>query len=427
MIKFRLPFLILLTAFCVLPCRADLPTLTVLHTFGLGGPGDLTPSHNANSGGSRPEATLVQGPDGMLYGTTSDGGTHGTGVIFKIGAEGAGYTVLHSFDALEALFTNDTNLDGGWPIGRLAFGTDNALYGVASQGGPGGSGTIFKLKTDGSDFTILHSFEPKHELYRNSGGASPLGLTLGPKGALFGVAKLGGSGRGLIFTLTQNGKNFHVLHSFDSVDQNGNANDGGAVPAAAVIFGRGDVLYGTANVGGRGGNGVIYKMDADGRNFTVLHDFQRKTKDNGVFPGDSLTLGADNFLYGCTRQGGASDGGIVYKISADGTAFAVLHTFSDPNSSNADGTLPAGPLVFGTDECLYGVSGGGGETGSGTLFKMTADGAKFFTLHDFSSAEGGYARAGLTPGHDGSLYGVSTNGGANKTGTLFRVTFAAAK
>lgn len=433
MIKFCFPFFLLLAAlggFCSLAYRADLPAVTVLHTFGPGGLGDLTPLHNANSDGARPEAPLVQGADGTLYGTTSTGGAHGTGVVFKIGADGTGYTVLHSFGSLDGLFTNDTNADGGRPSGALVLGKDGTLYGVAAVGGPKGSGTVFSLKPDGSRFMVLHSFDPKGDLYHNDGGASPLGLTIAADGTLFGVAELGGEGRGLIFRMMPNGKNFHVIHSFDDPEQEGNINDGGAIPSAAVTLGPDGTLYGTTSIGGTAGNGVVYKMEVDGKRFTVLHTFRRKDgdyKNNGAFPNSSLMLGPDGFLYGCTRQGGASDGGIVYKISTDGAIFTVLHTFSDPSSENADGTLPAGPLVFGSGGYVCGVAGGGGETGGGTLFKVKAQGTKFFTLHDFSAAAEGSSPTGLTPGRDGSLYGVSTNGGANGNGTIFRVTFPKSK
>jgi len=429
MIKISLSFSILLAAlggFYPLACRADLPAITVLHTFGPGGSSDLTPSHYTDSDGAKPEAPLVQGPDGTLYGTTSSGGAQRTGVVFKINPNGTGYTVLHSFRSLDGLFTNDTNADGGRPSGALVLGKDGALYGVAAVGGPKGSGTVFSLKPDGSRFTVLRSFDPKGELYHNDGGANPLGLTIAADGMLFGVAGLGGEGRGLIFKMMQNGKNFRVLHSFDDPEQEGNINDGGAIPSAAVTLGPDGTLYGTANVGGTAGYGVLYKMEADGKHFTVLHTFRRKDgdyKNNGAFPSGSLMLGQDGFLYGCTRQGGLSDGGIAYKISVDGAVFTVLHTFSGPGTENADGTLPAGPLVFGSSGYLYGVSGGGGETGGGTLFKVNPQGTKIFTLHDFSTAEGGSILTGLTPGRDGSLYGVCANGGANKTGTIFRVMF----
>jgi uncharacterized repeat protein (TIGR03803 family) len=428
-------FFILLTALsalCPLAGRADLPALTVLHTFGTSGPGDLTPSHDANSDGSRPEAPLTQGPGGTLYGTTADGGTHGTGVIFKVNSDGTGFAVLHSFGPLTSLFGNETNSDGGRPNGALVFGKDGALYGAAGQGGHGGSGTIFKMNPDGNGFSILHSLEPKGELFHNAGGADPLGLTVGADGTLYGTAELGGDGRGLIFTLTPDGRKFGVIHAFEDPIYDGsvNINKGGSIPNAAVVVGPGGALYGTANIGGGAGYGVVYKMDAGGKHFAVLHQFRRKGgdyKNNGAFPSGSLTLGPDGFLYGCTRQGGAFDSGVAYKMSADGAVFMVLHTFSDYNLNSADGSFPCGPLAVGPDGRLYGLTSGGGGNGTGTVFKITTDGAEFFTLHDFSPAEGVNASTGLTLGQYGNLYGVSTGGGANGTGTIFRVTFSQSK
>ncbi len=417
---------LLLALMLAVPCHADLPPLTVLHTFASGGPGDLTPSHDSNLDGSRPEAPLVQGRDGAFYGTTTSGGAHGTGVIFRISADGAGYAVLHSFGPLDALFVNDANADGARPTAALVSGKDGTLYGVAAQGGPGGSGTVFKISPGGSDFAVLHSFEPKGEMFHNNGGASPLGLTLGPDQALYGVAELGGSGRGLIFRLTPDGKGFHVLHSFPNVDYDGNKNTGGAIPGAAVVFGQDGALYGTTNIGGRNGCGVLYKMSTDGNSFAVLHEFRRKAGDNGVFPSGPLIFGTGGALYGTTRQGGAADGGVVYKISADGTGFTILYTFSDPYVQSGDGWGPSA-LAFGPEDRLYGVSAGAGETGGGMLFKISPDGAKFFLVHGFSTEEGGGNAGGLTLGGDGSLYGVSTSGGANKSGTIFRVTFPAAR
>ena len=424
--SFLLFALLLSISNLILPCHADLPTLTVLHTFAPGGSGELTPSHEINLDGSRSEGLLVQGHDGAFYGTTTTGGAHGTGVIFKISADGSSFAVLHSFGPLGTLFVNDTNADGCYPMAALVCGKDGTLYGAATQGGPGGSGTVFKLSPDGSGFAVLHSFEAKEEMFHNSGGASPLGLTLGPDSALYGVAELGGSGRGLLFRLTTDGGNFRVLHSFDNVDPDGNVNEGGSIPSAAVVFGHDSLLYGTANIGGRSGCGVIFRMGPDGKHFTVLHNFQRKVSSNGVFPSGSLTLGTDSTLYGSARQGGGADGGILYKINANGTGFTILHTFSNPSTQSGDGWRPSG-LVFGSEGMLYGVSAGAGENGGALLFKIRPEGAKFFLVHNFSPEEGSGNDTGLILGSDGNLYGVSTNGGANKTGTIFRVTLHPAK
>jgi len=413
--------LALFAAFLPLPSRADLPALTVLHTFAPAGPDDMTPAHHANAEGARPEAPLVQDRDGALYGTATDGGIHGTGAVFRVETNGTKFAVLHSFGPLDTLFGNDTNPDGARPSAALVCGKEGTLYGVTTLGGPGGSGTVFRLNPDGTGFRVLRSFEAKGDLYHNEGGASPLGLTLGPDSLLYGVAALGGSGRGLLFRLTTDGKNFSVLHSFSNPDYDGNVNTGGSIPTAAIIFGPENCLYGTTNTGGKHGYGVLYKVNADGKHFTVLHEFERKVKDNGVFPSGPLVFGPDGALHGATRQGGDADAGTLYKISTDGTVFTLLHTFSAVRADSADGSLPGGPLVFGSDGFAYGVSGIGGRAGNGILYKINTVGTKFFALHDLSAAEGG-GSTGLTRGADGNLYGVSANGGVNRTGTLFRIT-----
>ena len=156
MLKSHTLLCLLTTLTFLLPpaCRADLPAVTVLHTFGPGGPGDLTPAHDVNPDGAEPEAPLVQGPDGTLYGTAASGGAHGTGTVFKISADGSGFTLLHSFGPLDSLFTNDTNADGGRPSGALIIGKDGALYGVTALGGPKGSGTVFRMAPDGSGLVV---------------------------------------------------------------------------------------------------------------------------------------------------------------------------------------------------------------------------------------------------------------------------------
>lgn len=423
------------------PCHADLPTLTVLHTFSADGPDNMVPSDHANSDGSRPQAPLLQGRDGIWYGTTSSGGANGTGVIFRMNSDGTGYTVLHSFGSLTALFGNETNADGCWPQGALVFGKDGALYGAASQGGPGGSGTIFKLNSDGTRFALLHSFEPKGDGRRNTDGASPRGLAVGPDNLLYGAASFGGTeGHGIIFRMTQTGTNYIVLHVFGSVSRKDdpiNVNEGGALPSAAVIIDQEGTLYGTTNIGGARGNGIIYKMNADGKSFVVMHNFSRKGSDfknNGAFPNGTLTFGPDKVLYGSTRQGGAFDGGTVFKVNAAGTTFTVLHSFPNPNLSNAEGTLPADPVLLGKEGRLYGLTGAGGRAGNGTLFSLSSVGSDFAVLHDFGvpnanppiSDDGG-APTSPVFGSGGELYGVADGGGANRSGTIFRVILPTSK
>lgn len=408
------------------------PALTVLHTFGVGGPGGLNPDNEKNSGGARPTSPLTQGRDGALYGAASSGGVHGTGVLFKIAPDGSGFTVVHSFGRVAALFMNQANSDGATPHGALVQGSDGALYGAAYTGGTGGGGTIFRVSTDGTGFRVLRAFAALRMASYNQGGNSPVGLTLERDGMLYGVTLLGGwNGQGTVFKMGIDGRGFKTLHEFHETTPRNNVNDDGARPAAAPVLGRDGALYGTTNIGGKFGDGVLYRLATDGKRFDVLHRFQRSGAGfagNGVFPQGVLTQGSDGFLYGSARQGGAYDGGILFKVGEDGTGFTVLHTFSDPRAESVDGSLPSATPVFGEDGQLYGVASAGGAGGMGTVFRVIPDGSKFFLLHEFSApdgklhnTDGGFTQAGLMRGRDGAFYGVTTGGGLNGNGIVFRL------
>src|SRR5439155_4317845 len=85
--------------------------------------------------GGRPKAGLVQGSDGNFYGTTASGGIANTGTVFRITASGA-LTTLYSF-------LGGTN--GGFVNAPLVQGVEGNFYGTTTYGGTFGAGTVFKL------------------------------------------------------------------------------------------------------------------------------------------------------------------------------------------------------------------------------------------------------------------------------------------
>ncbi len=111
----------------------------VLHSFGITA-GD----------GLSPYAGLLEGSDGLLYGTTREGGNASLGAIFKMAKDGTGYSVLHSFSGGTG--------DGANPYAALIEGTDGMLYGVCYNGGASSVGTIFKLNPDGSGYAVVRIF-----------------------------------------------------------------------------------------------------------------------------------------------------------------------------------------------------------------------------------------------------------------------------
>ena len=123
-------------------------TLNVLHNFA-----PLDPVTATNTDGAFPSSGLVLS-NGILYGTTLAGGTGGKGVIFSIGVDGSGFAVLHSFSATDP--ATGTNLDGASPCATLAL-SGSVVYGTASAGGGGASGTVFSVSTNGAQFQTLYA------------------------------------------------------------------------------------------------------------------------------------------------------------------------------------------------------------------------------------------------------------------------------
>jgi uncharacterized repeat protein (TIGR03803 family) len=354
--------------------------------------------------GAYPTAGLMQGTDGALYGTASSGGSLGYGTAFKLNPDGSGFTELLNFDDVTA---------GSYPYGGLMEGTDGALYGTAAYGGnAGGYGTVFRLNRDGSGFSVLKNLDSL-----STGTYIRAGLMQGTGGALYGTTLGGGSGdEGTVFRLNPDGTNFAILQNFDDVTT------GGVLDAGLVQWPDG-ALYGTAYLGGSGGSGTVFKLNPDGSGFTVLNNFfpYPDVREGGGSPTAGLIQGSDGALYGTAVSGGNGGGagyGTVFKLNPDGTDYTVLHNFD----SVTTGSAPYGRLMQGTDGALYGTANGGGGTGYGTVFRLNPDGSGFTVLKNFDNiTSGAYPYAGLMQGTDGALYGTAAYGGSLGSGTVFRV------
>jgi uncharacterized repeat protein (TIGR03803 family) len=130
------------------------------------------------SDGSEPFAGLIFGSDGALYGTTALGGTHNQGTVFKLKPTGT-ETVLYNFGS--------QSNDGSGPEATLIFGSDGALYGTTFSGGTSGNGTVFKLTpaaTPPWNETVLYSFTGGGDGRYPNGG-----LIFGSDGALYGTTR----------------------------------------------------------------------------------------------------------------------------------------------------------------------------------------------------------------------------------------------
>ncbi|MGA7384143.1 MAG: choice-of-anchor tandem repeat GloVer-containing protein [Methylocella sp.] len=323
-------------------------------------------------------------------------------------------TVLHSF-------TGGVG-DGIFPFAGLIADSAGNLYGTTNQGGGSecnglGCGVVFKLSPGGSE-TVLHSF---CSLPGCRGGANPVsGLIADRAGDLYGTTPGGGAANdGVVFKLSPGGTET-VLYSFCGKP---GCSDG-AGPGAGLIADRHGNLYGTTGGGGGSGCGgvgcgVVFKLSppilpATKWTETVLHTFAGS---DGAGPGGLIADSKGN-LYGTTSYGGASDGGVVFKLAPNGTE-TVLYSFCSLPSCS-DGALPLGGLIADRAGNLYGTTyeGGGSECSypgpgfCGVVFKLSPGGTET-VLHSFAGGDDGeLPEAGLIADASGNLYGTTMGGGA---------------
>lgn len=350
--------------------------------------GTLTVLRHLSAGkdGGYPYGNLFQNSDGVLYGMMTAGGANSYGTIFKITTAGA-YTVLHSF----VLAT-----EGGTPNGSLIKGADGNFYGLTSSGGSLKGGTAFKVTTAGA-VTVLASFNGA-----SIGNAPYETLVKSKDSAYYGTTSSGGKyGYGTIFKIC--GGTTSLLYSF-------NSNSDGSAPKGSLIQATDGNFYGMTTQGGSYSAGTIFKISAGGT-FTVLRHLSSST--DGGSPQGSLMQAKDSFLYGMTNTGGTNGGGTIFKISTAGSFTVLRHL-----SYSTDGNNPEGNLIQGTDGNLYGMT-----SSSAHIFKITTAGA-FTSLHTLTTAEGNYPLGSLVQAKDGNFYGTTSSGGTYGYGTIFKMTTA---
>ncbi len=387
-----LSFLVLIGLGVVTAQPAVGQSFTVLHKF--------TGSPDGQWGFSG----LVRDDVGNLYGTTEYGGSFNLGSVFKLDTKGT-MTVLHSFEG--------GTKDGKFPTAGLVRDEAGNLYGTTVYGGSSadkgwGWGTVFEVNTAGKEI-VLHRFAGG-----TKDGCNPYGGLLRDKvGNLYGTAYgCGASGYGTVFKLEK--KVETILYSFAGEP------DGAWPYFTTLVADAEENLYGVTFGGGGngcyGGCGTVFKLDKTGKE-TVLHSFVGDP--DGCFPNGTLVKDVAGNLYGITGSCGASDEGMVWKLSKNGTE-TVLHNFAGGSS---DGAYPVAGVILDAKGNLYGDSENGGSyecggSGCGTVYKLNNKGVVTL-LHRFNGSDGQFPIGGLIRDAKGDFYDTTYEGGGAGCGGDF--------
>jgi uncharacterized repeat protein (TIGR03803 family) len=336
-----------------------------------------------NSSGSPAGVVLAQGHDGKLYGTTY-GPSGSAGSIFRVTTSGV-ETQLYTFGS-----------DGTNPTGGLTLATDGNFYGTASAGGASNNGVLFMLSPN-SVYTVLHEFAG------GTDGAIPDTPPIeASDGNLYGTT-LGIGGASTVYKFTIGGS-LSTIYTFSQTS---------GEYAGALVQGTDGNLYGTAELGGTGTCGTLFKLTTAG---SLLWSYSFPCGLGGFLPFSLLQANDGNF-YGTTLGGGVGIGcGTVFKLNQQDHV-SLLYAFKNV----PDGCEPFG-LVQGTDGNLYGTTfdgGKGSSGGNGTVFQLTVSGTHTI-LYDFG-ANGKSITAAPMQDTNGNFYGTTESGGKFNNGTVYRL------
>jgi len=333
----------------------------------------------------------------------------------------------------QVLYGLGEDLNGGYPQSSVVVDPQGNVYGTADLAGANGAGTVYELTPQAGEWalTLLFTFD------QNSGGNPLTGMLLDPAGNLYGTTSDGGSiGDGTIFTLTHSpsGWTYQDIHDFVG-------NPDGVFPSGNMIFGHGNVIYGTTSGGGTGagcqfGCGTVFQLTHSQGTWTetVLYSFQGGA--DGSAPLGPMAIDQAGNLYGVTAVGGTGNCqngcGTVFRLHKTSQGAWVKKPMLSLTGKQ-DGWWPVGGVAFDRAGNLFGVTSLGGDlscnqpNGCGTVFKIDTSG-KATVLHAFTrdGKDGMAPQAGVIAGPGGLIYGTTAEGGTSTNcefgcGTVFAI------
>lgn len=349
--------------------------------------------------GAGPRGGLTTGrkPDGSFngyfYGTTYGGGSSKVGTVFRIAPGATRPDTLYNFRNggmggvvpprcptwPRCPYSPQELVDaaGAYPTSAPVMAADGNLYGITSYSWNQGFGVLYRLPPSGGPRSLrgLCVFDQRQArkpdmapLVCNSKGFGGSSVIAGDGGrVLYGTTT---GGHGTVFKATLGGA-VTTLHEFNLAD--------GSKPFS-ILQGRDGNLYGTTWAGGPIGAGVVFRLNPNTGEFTILTSFPAY---RGFWPGATPIGGlvekvdtslydptrVDTNLYGATKFGGRERRGALYRIRTDGTGFKVVHSF--PWQWNVNGRSPLGTPLLHSNGFIYGTTFQGGTYDKGVFYRLS--------------------------------------------------------
>lgn len=345
--------------------------------------------------------SLVQAPNGNIYGTTITGGLNDGGVLYQCDANGDNYTKLLDFN------TSTSAGSGFNPMGSMELAPNNKLYGTTYRGGDASNaGTIFSYDFTGNVFQVIHYFQGTALDFQNPNG----NLTY-HNGKLWGACPAGGvNNEGLLFSCDTLTGNIIDTYSF--------ASNSGYKPTGLMAFGNAqlgqDTLFGLTHSGGDFGDGALfYYVPANG-SYTYFSFNDVAFADGNSANSGLIQSSLDNHFYGVVEKGGTQDEGTFIKTSTIG-----IEKIFDFNGPSDDGGKPQASLLYASNGKLYGTTEFGGSYDMGILFSTDLTTGAVTKLVDFDGSNGAQPKGGLVEHPNGKIYGTTYVGGLLDKGCIF--------
>ncbi len=214
---------------------------------------------------------------------------------------------------------------------------------------------------------------------------------------IYGAAFTGGAhDAGFLFKMNPDGGDYQIIHDFDGIH-------GGNHPTGMLAEGPDGRIYGTTILGGLNDRGVIFAYDPTYDTFNVEYHLEHHT-------GISLTLASDGKFYSIST----SNSGMLVSYDPLNKTYEIVDNF--PTSEGRLAFVESTLTLVG-DSRIYGIARGGGNSNTGTLFEYDINTDTFTVKHHFG-ADG--SRPDATLVHlDNKLYGRTQSGGDNGRGVIF--------